>query len=105
MNYSEHDQLPNHDAVTCPCIVYIRGEDKYYYFSVCSHGMPQREQIPRALGEYFRDQQEELSLTTLIDALGDISALAVNYDSFDTVKGLKSLVNDMQGIALQALNG
>lgn len=65
MNYTEHDKFPNHDAVDCPCVVYIKVVDEYYYFSVCNAGMPQRELIPKELGEYFRDQEEGLPLTSL----------------------------------------
>ena len=103
MNYFEHDKFPNHDTAKPPCIVKV--VDNYYYYSVCNADMPQQELIPKELGEYFRDQQGELSLTSLIDALGDISALAVNFDGYEIAEGLKPLVNDMQLIALNALNG
>ncbi len=37
-------------------------------------------------------------------ALEDIRDLAVGYDGFTTIKGLKSLIDDMQNIAVKALN-
>ncbi len=38
------------------------------------------------------------------EALEDIRDLAVNYDGFTTIKGLKSLIDDMQNIGVKALN-
>ena len=38
------------------------------------------------------------------EALEDIRDLAVSYDGFTTIKGLKSLIDDMQNIAVKALN-
>ncbi len=38
------------------------------------------------------------------EALEDIRDLAINYDGFTTIKGLKSLIDDMQNIAVKALN-
>ena len=54
MNYFDHDKFPNHDAVTLPCIVYVRVVDNYYFYSACKAGMPQKERIPRELGEWFK---------------------------------------------------
>lgn len=38
------------------------------------------------------------------EALEDIRDLAVGYDGFTTIEGLKSLIDDMQNIAVKALN-
>lgn len=38
------------------------------------------------------------------EALEDIRDLAVGYDGFTTIKGLKSLIDDMQNVAVKALN-
>ena len=62
MNYSEHNKFPNHDAVSLPCIVYVAVIDNYYLFSVDAAHMPTREQIPRELGEWFKELNEYTTL-------------------------------------------
>ncbi len=106
MNYAEHKKYPNHDSVDCPCVVRVEEAivNKYVLYWI-EDGIPCKEAIPDILGELHRDHQDELSLTSLIDALSDISALAVNFDGYEIAEGLKPLVNDMQLIALNALNG
>ncbi len=74
------------------------GMDNYHYWKLTDKPVTCKNCL-KILNPYKPPKQELMK-----EALEDIRDLAVGYDGFSTEEGLKSLIDDMQNVAVKALN-